>query len=41
MDLPAYVGSFGDLNQLVTALNQSFNNCDVSSFAESYLCSPQ
>jgi hypothetical protein len=36
--LPAYVGSFGDLNQLVNALNGSFNSCTVSSFATTYLC---
>ena len=38
--LPAYVGSFGDLNQLVTALNTSFEECQVSSFATTYLCKP-
>jgi hypothetical protein len=37
--LPAYAGSFGDLNQLVTALNESFDNCVASSFA-AYLCQP-
>jgi hypothetical protein len=36
--LPAYVGSFGDLNQLATALNESFDNCNVSDFATTYLC---
>jgi hypothetical protein len=38
--LPSYVGSFGDLNQLVTALNESFDNCKVSSFATAYLSKP-
>jgi hypothetical protein len=37
--LPAYAGSFGDLNQLVTALNESFDNCTPSAFA-AYLCQP-
>jgi hypothetical protein len=36
--LPAYVGSFGDLNQLVNALNGAFNGCTVSAFATTYLC---
>jgi hypothetical protein len=36
--LPSYVGSFGDLNQLVTALNESFDNCGVTAFATAYLC---
>jgi hypothetical protein len=35
--LPAYVGSFGDLNQLVTTLNESFDDCTPSAFAP-YLC---
>jgi hypothetical protein len=38
--LPSYVGSFGDLNQLVTALNESFDNCTASSFALAYVCQP-
>ena len=38
--LPGYVGSFGDLNELVTALNESFNNCTASAFATAYLCVP-
>jgi hypothetical protein len=40
--LPAYVdtNSFGELNQLVTALNESFEGCNVTSFATAYLCSP-
>ena len=37
--LPAYVGSAGDLNELVTALNESFDNCTASKFAEAFLCS--
>jgi len=36
--LPAYVGSFGDLNELVGTLNGSFDSCTVSAFATSYLC---
>lgn len=36
--LPGYVGSFGDLNQLVTALNESFDNCVASSFGTANLC---
>lgn len=36
--LPSYVGFFGDLNQLVTALNESFDNCTASSFAVANLC---
>jgi hypothetical protein len=36
--LPAYVGSFGDLNELVGTLNDSFTGCTVSAFATSYLC---
>jgi hypothetical protein len=32
------VGSFGDLNQLVNALNGAFNGCTVSAFATTYLC---
>jgi hypothetical protein len=35
--LPAYVGSIGDLNQLVTWLNESFDNCVVTAGALSYL----
>lgn len=35
--LPSYVGSFGDLNQLVTALNLSFHEGITSSFANNYL----
>ena len=38
--LPAYVGSFGDLNELVTALNESFDNCTASAFAVAHLCQP-
>ena len=38
--LPIYVGSFGDLNQLVTALNESFDDCTVGPFAAAYLCMP-
>jgi hypothetical protein len=37
--LPTYAGSFGDLNQLVTTLNESFDNCVPSAFA-AYLCQP-
>jgi hypothetical protein len=36
--LPGYVGSFGDLNQLVTVLNESFDNCVASSFGTANLC---
>jgi hypothetical protein len=36
--LPSYVGSFGDLNQLVTGLNESFDNCTASAFATANLC---
>jgi hypothetical protein len=36
--LPGYVGSFGDLNQLVTALNESFDNCVASAIGTAYLC---
>jgi len=37
--LPSYVSSFGDLNQLVTALNESFDNCLApSAFALANLC---
>jgi hypothetical protein len=36
--LPNYVSSFGNLNELVTALNESFDNCTPSSFATLYLC---
>src|SRR4051794_1726459 len=36
--LPGYVGSFGDLNQLVTALNESFDNCVANAFATANLC---
>lgn len=35
--LPTYVGSIGDLNQLVTWLNESFDNCVVTAGAVSYL----
>lgn len=35
--LPAYVGSISDLNQLVTWLNESFDNCVVTAGALSYL----
>jgi len=39
--LPDYVvGSFGNLNQLVSALNVSFHECKVSAFATTYLCVP-
>jgi hypothetical protein len=38
--LPAYAGSFGNLNQLVTALNESFDNCTQNAFAAAYLCQP-
>jgi hypothetical protein len=39
--LPAYAGSFGDLNQLVSALNaNSFDDCKVGSLAAAYLCRP-
>ena len=37
--LPSYAGSFGDLNELVTALNESFDNCTPSAFS-AYLCQP-
>jgi len=37
--LPTYAASFGDLNQLVTALNESLDNCTPSAFA-AYLCEP-
>jgi len=36
--LPAYVGSFGDLNELVGTLNGAFDTCAVSAFATTYLC---
>ena len=36
--LPAYVASFSDLNQLVTALNESFDNCVAGAFATAHLC---
>jgi hypothetical protein len=36
--LPSYVGSFGDLNQLVGTLNDSFASCTVSAFATNHLC---
>jgi len=36
--LPVYAGSFGDLNQLVTALNESFDNCTANAFATANLC---
>jgi hypothetical protein len=36
--LPGYVGSFGDLNQLVTALNESFDDCSPSPFGLANLC---
>jgi len=35
--LPGYVGSFGDLNQLVTALNESYDNCIPKAIARN-LC---
>jgi len=35
--LPSYVGSFGDLNQLVSALNLSFHEGITSSLANNYL----
>lgn len=35
--LPGYVSSFGDLNQLVTVLNESYDNCIPSAFAP-FLC---
>jgi hypothetical protein len=38
--LPGYVGSFGDLNQLVTALDVSFDNCSASAFGNANLCQP-
>jgi len=38
--LPLYVGSFGDLNELVTALNESFDNCSATAFAVAHLCQP-
>ncbi|MFL6261661.1 MAG: hypothetical protein ACJ76Y_18345 [Thermoanaerobaculia bacterium] len=38
--LPGYAGSFGDLNQLVTALNESFDNCVANAFATANLCVP-
>ena len=38
--LPAYVASFGDLNQLVTALNESYDNCVITAFAAAHLCKP-
>ena len=36
--LPGYAGSFANLNALITALNESFDNCVVSIFAASYIC---
>ena len=36
--LPYNIGSFGDLNQLLTALNESFDDCTISGFAAAYLC---
>ena len=38
--LPSYVGSFGNLNDLVTSLNESFDNCGLSTFATTNLCFP-
>ncbi len=35
--LPSYVGSISDLNELVTWLNESFDNCVVTAGAVSYL----
>ena len=34
----SYSLSFGDLNQLVTALNESFDNCVAKPFATANLC---
>jgi hypothetical protein len=31
--LPSYVGSFGNLNTLITNLNESFDNCTISTWA--------
>jgi len=36
--LPPYAGSPGDLNELVTALNESFDNCTSSPFALANIC---
>jgi len=36
--LPSYVSSFGNLNELATALNESFDNCNESAFATANLC---
>jgi hypothetical protein len=38
--LPSYVASFGNLNELVTALNESFDNCTASAFAVANVCQP-
>lgn len=41
---PPYVnatsGRFGELNQIVTKLNESYDNCNASTFAVQYLCEP-
>jgi hypothetical protein len=37
---PSYVGSISELNDLVTNLNETFDNCTTSSWAEEHLCSP-
>ena len=36
--LPSYVASFGNLNEIVTALNESFEACVASAFATANLC---
>jgi hypothetical protein len=36
--LPYNIASFGDLNQLLTALNESFDDCTISGFGAAYLC---
>jgi hypothetical protein len=38
--LPAYVGTASDLNEIVDALNKSYDNCIQSAFASLYLCAP-
>jgi hypothetical protein len=38
--LPPYVGSIAELNDLVTNLNEAFDDCTASSWAEQHLCSP-
>lgn len=36
--LPVYVGSFGNLNEVINTLNESFLNCTVGAFATTNLC---